>query len=277
MAAEHDREEQATLGPILKLSELLDHETPPQDGCSVPPLGHWLYFHPQARQGELRADGHPRHIALLPADLPPRRMWAGGRIRFLSPIQVGDQIRRRTALQSITSKAGRSGPLVFVALQHILSVGRSAALIEDQDIVYREAEAVAGASMPRNSSESEFRIADSIREVLLDITALFRYSALTYNAHRIHYDRDYAMTVEGYSGLVVQGPFLATLLIDHFRRQNPHIAITEFSFRARRPVFAERPLLLCLRRHENGALLWVEADGAIAFTASVNSDPEAAA
>jgi 3-methylfumaryl-CoA hydratase len=106
---------------------------------------------------------------------------------------------------------------------------------------------------------------------------LFRYSALTYNAHRIHYDRDYATNVEGYAGLVVQGPFLATLLIDHFRRHAPDIAITYFSFRARRPVFADRPFLLCLRFQANGALLWAEAEGGVAFTASVNGDPEAGA
>jgi 3-methylfumaryl-CoA hydratase len=250
------------------LAALLDHETSPEDVRSVPPLGHWLYFHPLARQGELRADGHPRTSALLPADLPPRRMWAGGRIRFLSPIPVGSQIRRHTVLKSIESKAGRSGPLVFVSLHHVLSVGNAPALIEDQDIVYREAATIA--AEPPNSRPDEFGPADSVREVTLDTTALFRYSALTYNAHRIHYDREYAMTVEFYPGLVVQGPFLATLLIDHFRRQNPDIAITEFSFRARRPVFANRPVRLCLRRQENGPLLWAETDGAIAFTASVN-------
>jgi len=195
-------------------------------------------------------------------------MWAGGRIRFLSPIPVGSQIRRQTSLKSIESKTGRSGPLVFVCLHHVLSVGNSPAVIEEQDVVYREAAIIA--SEPPNSGQDAFGAADSIREVTLDTTALFRYSALTYNAHRIHYDRDYAMTVEFYPGLVVPGPFLATLLIDHFRRQNPDIAITEFSFRARRPVFANRPVRLCLRRQENGVLLWAETDGAVAFTASVN-------
>jgi 3-methylfumaryl-CoA hydratase len=162
--------------------------------------------------------------------------------------------------------------LVFTELQHVLSVENTPALIERQDIVYREA---ATDPSPSNVEESRAGQADSIREMVLDATALFRFSALTYNAHRIHYDRDYATKVEGYAGLVVQGPFLAVLLIDHLQRCAPDIVVSDFSFRARTPVFAERPLLLCSRRHRSGALLWVESEGGVSFTASVNAPPEA--
>jgi 3-methylfumaryl-CoA hydratase len=272
MAAEDNREEQASLIPLLELAALLDHSPTLSEIFSVPPLGHWLYFRPHAKQSDLRADGHPRGSSLLPFDLPPRRMWAGGQISFLSPIPVGSRIRRRSVVKSVSHKAGRSGPLVFTELQHVLSVENTPALIERQDIVYREA---ATDPSPSNVEESRAGQADSIREMVLDATALFRFSALTYNAHRIHYDRDYATKVEGYAGLVVQGPFLAVLLIDHLQRCAPDIVVSDFSFRARTPVFAERPLLLCSRRHRSGALLWVESEGGVSFTASVNAPPEA--
>jgi len=273
MAIEEHCEDEASLRPLLALAALLNAESAPSPQDALPALGHWLYFHPSTRQSELREDGHPRATSLLPSDLPPRRMWAGSRIRFLSPISVGCQMQRRTVLKGVVNKAGRSGPLVFVALQHILTVGDVPALIEDQDIVYREAAVIA--SDPAEAPKSDVGRSDSSREVILETTALFRYSALTYNAHRIHYDRDYATKVEFYDGLVVQGPFLATLLIDHFRRQEPDLPINHFSFRARRPVFAERPIHLCLRRHRDGALLWAETEGAVAVTASVNAASEA--
>lgn len=272
MANEDHREEPASLVPLLELAALLDHERPPWDIAAVPPLGHWLYFHPQARQIDLAADGHPHPTAPLPADLPPRRMWAGGRLRFLAPIPVGASLERRSQLASVTRKSGRSGPLVFVELEHHLSLGGIDVVIEQQDLVYREA--VSAAPSPAAVIEGDFDSADFVRDLTLDPTALFRYSALTYNAHRIHYDKDYATMVEFYPGLVVQGPFLATLLVDHFHRHCPSVAITSFAFRARRPAFADRPLQLCLRRRDEGTLLWARTADGVVFTAEINTDPE---
>jgi 3-methylfumaryl-CoA hydratase len=272
MANEDHREEPASLVPLLELAALLDHVRPPWDIAFVPPLGHWLYFHPEARQSELSADGHPHPTSPLPADLPPRRMWAGGRLRFLAPIPVGTSVQRRSVLGSVTRKSGRSGPLVFVELRHYLSVGGTDVVIEQQDIVYREAVSVAAS--PASAIDGDFDSADFVRELTLDPTALFRYSALTYNAHRIHYDRDYATRVEFYPGLVVQGPFLATLLVDHFHRNCPAAPITSFAFRARRPAFADRPLQLCLRQGEEGTHLWARTADGIVFTAEINADPE---
>lgn len=229
---------------IAGLAALLDHAAPPWAGGMMPPLGHWLCFPPQAPQSALGVDGHPRPGGgLLPQSDLPRRMWAGSRVRFLGDVPIGSPLVRRTTLVSAEPKTGRSGRMLFATLRHVIDIeGGDTAIVEEQDIVYREPSAAA----PTPPMESRPPAPDA-RRIVPDPVMLFRFSALTFNAHRIHYDRDYATQVEGYRGLVVHGPFVATLLLDHVLRQRPGWRPSHFEFRAAAPAFAGEPLDLVSR------------------------------
>ena len=250
------REDVATAAPLAGLAALLDHDMPPWAPGMVPPLGHWLYFLPTARQSAIGEDGHPRRDgqSLLPPIPLPRRMWAGSRIDFLAPVPVGAALTRVTTIDAVRPKRGASGDLLFVTLRHEISANGVAAIREEQDIVFREAAGSAPAAAPAAPVGPE--PADAVRRMSPDPVLLFRYSALTFNAHRIHYDRDYARGVEGYAGLVVHGPLLATLLIDHALRAAPDIVPRQFSFRAEAPLIDGAPFDLCLARDDGAAKLW---------------------
>ena len=255
----------AAAAPLAGLAALLDHETPPWREGEVPPLGHWLYFLPRARQSEIDIDGHPRRGGFLPPIDLPRRMFASAAITFHAPIAIGAKIERVSTILDVTEKRGSSGRLVFVKLRHEISANGTLALSEEQDIVYREAaKAVAPLSKPEGSS----RPSEHSRRIVPDPTQLFRFSALTFNAHRIHYDRDYARDVEFYPGLVVQGPYIALLLMDHLLRHDPAARLHTFRFRAKSPLFDTAPFDLCLARKDDGYDLWaVDAGGREAMTA----------
>lgn len=249
------------------LSALLDHETPPWRAGELPPLGHWLMFPPAARQSDIGTDGH---AVRLDDDGLPRRMWAGSRVKFLQPIMLGAVVTRETDRISAVEKTGRSGKMLFVTLRHRLHVDGGVAIEEEQDIVYREAPPP-GASARPPKPETAAVLPDITRSVRADPVQLFRFSALTFNAHRIHYDRDYAVGVEGYPALVVHGPYLATLLMDHFLRNTPLAAVTGFSFRAMRPIFDTDPFTLGMARDGAGAdMSVIDADGGIAMQARVD-------
>jgi 3-methylfumaryl-CoA hydratase len=262
------REDIATIAPLRGLAALLDHDAVPD---IVPPLGHWLYFLPDARQSIIGADGHPRrdeHSLLPPVPLP-RRMWAGSRIEYLSPVAVGAALTRVTTIDAIKPKRGASGDLLFVTLRHDIAADGVAAIREEQDIVFR---APAGASAPSPVAVAPAipDSSDATRSVVPDPVMLFRYSALTFNAHRIHYDRDYARDVEGYAGLVVHGPLIATLLMDHFLRVGPGAAPRHFRFRAEAPLIDGAPFDLCLAHEGAGARLWArDAAGRATMRADV--------
>lgn len=251
------REDVATAAPLTGLAALLDHDVPPWTAGTVPPLGHWLYFLPAARQSAIGEDGHPRRDGdgLLPPVPLPRRMWAGSRIDFLAPIAVGAALTRVTMIEAIKPKRGASGDLLFVTLRHDIAANGVPAIREEQDIVFREAASAAPAPPTATAAEPAQPL-DAIRRVSPDPVLLFRYSALTFNAHRIHYDRDYAQGVEGYAGLVVHGPLIATLLMDHALRTAPDIAPRRFAFRAEAPLIDGAPFDLCLARDGDGARLW---------------------
>lgn len=253
--------------PIAALAATLDRDDPePMPGSDAPPLAHWLFFPPLARQGELGADGHPRPGGFLPPVPLPRRMWAGGRLEFHHPLHVGDEITRESRIVAIDAKEGRSGRLVFVTVRHAIANARGVAITEEQDLVYRGA-ALAGAPAPAPPPAPA--AASYARTIAPDPVLLFRYSALTFNAHRIHYDRDYATAVEGYPGLVVHGPLIATLLVDLLRRQHPRARLTHFSFAAVRPLFDGQPFAVCGQDGDDGtARLWArDHDGALAMRA----------
>lgn len=263
-----ERTDIATAAPLGGLAATLDHTDPPWAENQVPPLGHWLYFLPNEPQRDIGEDGHPKRGAFLPPVELPRRMWAGGNFAFFAPISVGDVMYRRSTIASVDHKSGRSGDMIFVKVVHEISANGNLAIRETHDIVYREALETPSAA-PTAEAEEE-RIAEFSREIVPDPVLLFRFSALTFNAHRIHYDRNYCEKVEGYPGLVVHGPLTATLLMDLYLRQSPSAAVRAFRFRARRPLFDIHPFQLCGVRNSTGANLWaLDHKHAIAMTAEL--------
>jgi len=219
---------------LVGLSAALDRDDPmPEPGDPLPPCWHWMFFHEFARASELGEDGHPHKGEFFPPVPLPRRMWAGSRIAFHHAPRVGERITKRSEIVSVTTKSGRSGTLVFVVARHTIETVKGAAIVEEQDIVYLDIPAP-GASRPAAKPAPE--TAAWRREIKPDPVLLFRYSALTFNCHRIHYDLPHCMH-EGYPGLVVHGPLLATLMLDLVRRERPDETVAHFSFRALAPVF----------------------------------------
>ncbi len=239
--------------PLRLMRALMDL---PPDGAAaeVPPLWHWLYFLPGARQSEIGDDGHPRRGGFLPPVPLPRRMWAGGQLEFFAPLRVGDAIRRTSTIDEVKVKTGRTGTLCFVRVRHEVSGPQGLALREFHDIVYRDAP-VADAPVPRYEAAPE---GEFVQIMVPDDVLLFRYSALTFNGHRIHYDRRYVTQVEGYPGLIVHGPLMATLLAGLAMRKFPGRTAAAFSFRALKPVFDLHPFEVCGRLDGADACeLWI--------------------
>jgi 3-methylfumaryl-CoA hydratase len=227
--------------PVNALNATLDHESAPAaDGAALPPLWHWLYFLPPHRQSEIGPDGHAKRGGFLPPVPLPRRMWAGSQFEFRSPVRVGDAVERTSTIADVTEKEGRTGKLVFVKVRHEVRCNGAAepAIVEFHDIVYREAKRADDVEPPPQPAPTG---AAWQREIVPDDVLLFRYSALTFNGHRIHYDRKYVTEVEGYPGLIVHGPLIATLLLDLVRRNAPQADIATFRFRAVRPTFDLHP------------------------------------
>jgi 3-methylfumaryl-CoA hydratase len=237
------------------------------DPLAVPRLIHWLHFHPLAPQSEIGSDGHPRRGGFLPPVPLPRRMWAGSRMRFARTPQVDERITRRSLIRDVRITEGKTGTLVFVTVEHRIIGDRGADLTDEHDIVYRAAPAPGAPPPPAKASPPG---AAWRRQVTPDPVMLFRYSALTFNGHRIHYDRPYVTEVEGYPGLVVHGPLIATLLLDLLDREQPNANVAEFSFRAVSPLFDTAPFHVCGKPGEGGVVqLWAEnPDGALAMEAT---------
>jgi len=230
-----------TAVPVRALSATLDLPAPNiPPGTALPPLWHWLYFLPLHRHSELGADGHARLGGFLPPVPLPRRMWAGGRLRWIqdNPLGVGDAVRRVSRIASVTHKAGRTGDLMFVLVRHEIHNTKGLAITEEHDIVYR---AAARPDDPVPAPVAAEQDAAWQREIVPDPVLLFRYSALTFNGHRIHYDRRHVTEVEGYPGLIVHGPLIATLLADLVRRHAPQAFMRSFDFKAVRPTFDLHP------------------------------------
>ncbi len=243
--------------PAAALEATLDRPGPvPGMGDPLPPLYHWLYFLELAPTSELDVDGHPRRGGFLPPVALPRRMWAASDVAFSAPLVIGERAKRTSVIEDVQEKAGRSGPLVFVTIRHEIAGAGGLAITDRQTVVYREAPAGGPEAAPPGRpapGDAQF-----CREIVPSAALLFRYSALIFNAHRIHYDQPYTTGVEGYPGLVVHGPLLATLLTDLVRRNLPGRAIARFRFRAVKPVFDDAPFSVCGRREGEAAVrLWV--------------------
>jgi 3-methylfumaryl-CoA hydratase len=248
-------------GPFDRLAALLDR---PKERA-VLPMGHLLCFQPQAAQREIGKDGHPKRGGIVPPLDLPMRMAAGSRITFHAPIPFDVVIRRVTTIADVSAKTGRTGRLAFLTLRHEIFTGETLCVTDEMDIVFREK---SGNAQPLPPGER--REAQVSRTIDPTAALLFRYSALTYNAHRIHYDRDYATGEEGYPGLLVHGPLLATLLVDHFRRHRPHDRLATFHFRAQRPVYDLAPFTVNLVDTETGADVWAaDGDGYVAMSGRI--------
>jgi 3-methylfumaryl-CoA hydratase len=250
-----------TVAPMEGLAAALDRDdTAFSLGDALPPLWHWLYFLAPSKQSELAEDGHPHRGDFLPPIPLPRRMWAGSRLNFIRPLLVGETLERSSTIQSITLKQGRSGSLGFVCVAHELSDSSGVALIEEHDIVYRDMPTANTSAQPPLKMGKD---PDFVRTITPDPILLFRYSALTFNGHRIHYDRAYAKDVEFYPGLVVHGPLLATFLLELFADNYPDVTLSGFSFKAIRPVFDTESFRVCGSKPDStgNAKLWI-ADNA---------------
>ena len=231
--------------PANALAAALDLPTHFERGSALPRLWHWMYFLGVSPRAELGTDGHPRRGGFLPPVALPRRMWAGGRLAFYQPLRVGDTVTRDSQILDVKYKQGKTGDLMFISVKHSFVRVGEVLLIEEHDLVYRgEAQRSITPSPPFPAPDAS---APTVSKIITpDATLLFRYSALTFNGHRIHYDHPYATQVEGYPGLVVHGPLIATLLMQLLDEFKPNADTARFSFRAVSPLCADQSFSISL-------------------------------
>ncbi len=262
-------EEILSAEPLLRMAATLDKE--PRQlvvGDEVPALWHWAYFLTPTRASELGRDGHAALGDFLPPVPLPRRMWAGSKLDFIQPLRVGDLAREESSIRDVTVKQGRTGNLCFVEVEHCIFVGEQLRLSETHNIVYRDVKQAGEESVlpPEAPNDSQWS-----REVIPTSTLLFRYSATTFNAHRIHYDLDFCRLQEGYPGLVFHGPLTATLLLELALENNPGASIKSCDFRAYGPLFDNAPFTLNGKMDGNKAEMWAaNADNRLAMKASLS-------
>ncbi|MEL6783616.1 MAG: MaoC family dehydratase N-terminal domain-containing protein [Pseudomonadota bacterium] len=240
----------------------LDQTPNLQTGAALPPLWHWAYFLTGLPMGALGRDGHAAKGEFLPPVPLPRRMWAGGRLTFHDAPKLGDTLTKTSTIKTVTVKEGRSGTLCFVTVEHVLTDQNDAPRVtEEQDLVFRE-DPAPDAPAPKPTAPPEGSVAS--RTITPSTVQLFRYSALTFNGHRIHYDRDYCRHVEGYPGIIVHGPLIATLLAG-FAQEQAGKALKAFNFRAVSPLFDTAAFAI----HTDGqGLVWAQTpEGNLAMKA----------
>ena len=261
----------ATAWPVAALNATFDRrEGEPAPGDAIPEGWHWLYFLETTPASELGHDGHARRGGFLPPVPLPRRMWAGGRIDFNRALRVGDALRRDSEVISIDSKRGKSGSLVFVTVRHTVYAAGELAVVEEHDIVYREA---AKPGEPPPQAKPAPQSAQWRHEVNPGEVMLFRFSALIFNAHRIHYDLDYVRAREGYPGLIVHGPLQTLLMLDLCRRNG--VRVTRLDYRALHPVFHTERMTIGGNPSADGSKveLWTaNAAGNLAMTGTAALD-----
>ncbi len=245
------------LATCQRMEATLDQPASLKDGDPLPPLWHWCWFHQPVRTGELGRDGHPEKGGFLPPVTLPRRMWAGGRFRFENNLPIGASATKTSTIKSVKAKQGRSGELCFVTVEHEIKLNGQTCLVEEHDIVYRE-DPKPGDKPASSSTTPKRQNPDFCRTITPSPTMLFRYSALTFNGHRIHYDRDYCRDVEGYPGLVFHGPLTATLLAGLAVENNTGQQLKRFEFRATNPVFDIDAFVISGKQQE--PTCWLKAE-----------------
>ena len=254
---------------VRGMHAILDHEVAVAEGDELPPAWHWMFTLPAVRQSQLGADGHPKRGGFLPPIELPRRMWAGSDVEFHAPLRVGDRIERVSRIESVTAKTGSTGALVFLVVRHEISSSSGGLTVDLQRIVFRDApksdaagEARAGAGAAPARAEAPPGVSEFSLALQPDPVMLFRFSALTFNGHRIHYDLPYATEVEGYAGLVVHGPLIALVMLDALQRHRPGARVKKFAFTPRRPITTPTIMTAGGRREGDAYALWMEAGGA---------------
>ncbi|NLY65449.1 MAG: itaconyl-CoA hydratase [Alcaligenaceae bacterium] len=236
----------------------------PENGQPLPHLWQWALFVDPLPLNELGTDGHPQRGGFLPPADNRNRMWAGGRVQFIKPLLVGQDASRTSTITAIKEKSGSTGKLLFVTVKHDYTQNNELCISEEQDIVYREP------SPPKLSGTPEAEAAQWSTEVVPSSTMLFRYSAVTFNGHRIHYDYPYVTEVEGYPGLVVHGPLIATCVLRSFTDANPEKTVLGFSYRGARPLISPTPFKAEGVIKEAGkAAVWAQQDGTVAQVGEV--------
>lgn len=261
-----EREEELSTLLVRRLAVTLAEEAPAA-GEALPPLWHWMFFQDEVTEPGLGADGHPARGGFLPPADGRNRMWAGGRLEFHEPLRVGGVAKRTTTILNVEEKHGRTGSLLFVTLRHEFTQDGRLAFSEEQDIVYREP------SPPKLSSGEALPAGDWSEAVVPSPILLFRYSALTFNGHRIHYDWPYVTEAEGYPGLVVHGPLIGTLNLRAFCRANPQARLRRYSYRGLRPLISPEPFEVAGRLSGPGkADVWAGNGAGIAQRGEVEFD-----
>lgn len=256
-----------TTKPAELMQAVVNRTTDISTGSELPPLWHWLYFLSAQPQDKLGRDGHPKLGGFLPPVDLPRRMWAGGRFEFKRPLRFGETVTKQSTITSIELKEGRSGPLCFVTVRHNFYVDKTLCFSEEHDIVYRED---LSENVPPTTSVLPPTGATWETTVLPDPVMLFRYSALTFNGHRIHYDRQYCREVEKYPDLVFHGPLTATLLIGSVLENNLDQTVQSYKFRAVAPLFDAQPFKIKSKKVDGEVTVWAETpDGGLAMQATV--------
>jgi len=262
-------EETISVEPLHRLRATLDKEPIAfNSGDAVPALWHWIYFLTPVRASELGRDGHPALGGFMPPIQLPQRMWAGGKLTFDQPLRIGDRAKKLSTVRGIKVKEGRSGLLCFVEVEHDIFVKNELRISEMHSIVYREIKPPKeDRSLPSEAPAN----AQWSKQIVPDPTLLFRYSALTFNGHRIHYDLDFCRQQEGYPGLVFHGPLTATLLLDLAMERNPGRGLSAYEFRALSPLFDNAPFTLNGRMQDNQAAMWAaSSDGRLAMKSTVS-------
>ncbi|NWD66922.1 acyl-CoA dehydrogenase [Pseudomonas gingeri] len=256
------------------MAALFDDSMALEAGDRLPASWHWLYFKEHANTSGVGADGHPLRGDFLPPITLERRMWAAGELSVERPLLLGIEATKQSTIESVELKEGRSGPLVFVSLRHRILQNGECCINELQHLVYRDLPSKGGQTLPPGVMLSVKPDWEGI--ISTDPVLLFRFSALTYNAHRIHYDRDYARNQEFYPDLVVHGPLLAMWLLYFLKQKNPSASVVSFEFRALRPNFCDKAITLCAKREANRIHLWsTDESGAVCVqaTARVKENP----
>ena len=225
----------------------------PMTGEVSPFTVHWCLAQPVFPMSQLGPDGHPTRGGFLPPVPLPRRMWAGGELEFVDPLRVGDEARRTSRISDISVKTGSTGTLCFVSVEHLITSSRGTAIRERQDIVYREL--TGGASAPPKAPPPP-PVAKHKETHISDPVLLFRYSALTFNGHRIHYDRDYVTKVEGYRGLIFHGPLQAALIVELAAKLHGGKPPKKFAYRGLQPLFEGSAFSVNANDNAEGMELW---------------------
>jgi len=264
-------EDVVTIFQVQGLRALFDNATVPKDGDPCGPMDHWCFFNPRVPASEIGADGHPKRGGFMPPVPLPRRMFGGCRATYHQPFRVGEKVHRKNTISDVVIKPGRTGTLVICTVKVEMSGQNGLAIVEEQDIVYRDNPPVD--AKDGNVGKTAGAPADHqwIATITPDPVMLFRYSAVTFNGHRIHYDHQYATEVEGYPGLIVHGPLTASHMLYTAIKQFPGQEVARFAFQARSPLFDIAPFKVAGKRNDDGTCsLWsVTPDGNVGTLATL--------